>query len=70
MVLVNLLNQGDDVNSVLGRTPQKLIPAFVKCETGLYEDPNTWRSVSPAKKVTVEIKGADWQAEGRLKAKD
>lgn len=65
-----MLNQAADVDSVLGRTPEMFIPAFVGGETGLYEDPNTWRSVSPAKKVTVEIKGADWQAEGRLKAKD
>ena len=65
-----MLNQAADVDSVLGISPQKFISAFVEGETGQFEDPNTWRSVSPAKKVTVEIKGADWQAEGRLKAKD
>ena len=65
-----MLNQAADVDSVLGITPEMFIPAFVEGETGLFEDPNTWRSISPPKKVTVEIKGTDWQAKGRLKAKD
>ena len=70
MEFCDLLNQAADVDLALGRNPEMFIPAFVEGETGLFEDPNTWRSNSPATKVTVEIKGTDWQDEGRLKAKD
>ena len=60
-----MLNQGDYVDSALGITPEKFIPTFVKGRIGLFEDPITWRSISPAKNVTVETPGTDWQAKGK-----
>ena len=62
-----MLNQGDYVDSPLGITPEKFIPTFVKGGIGLFEDPNTWRSSSPAKNVTVGTRGTDWQAKGKKK---